>query len=467
MNEELSDFRRHGGRAVEWACRYWEQIREQRVVPACRPGDVTDQLPAAAPGEPEPLDAIVNDFERVIVPNVTHWNHPRFFSFFSISSSPVSVLAELYASAMNVQHMLWKSGPAATELEQLTLDWLRQWMGLQPGWFGQIFDTASVSTLHALAAAREKIDPEGREQGMKPGLVAYCSEFAHSSVDKACIMLGIGLRNLRKIPCDAEFRMKPEALAAAIAEDRRAGRTPFCVVATVGTTGVTSVDPVTEISRIARAEGLWLHVDGAYGGVVGIVPEYRHFLDGTDAADSLVVNPHKWLLCTMDISVLYTRQPDVLKRAFSLVPTYLKYEENPRLVNLMDYGLPLGRRFRSLKLWFVMRYYGRSGVERMIRQHCEWARRLGEMIAADLRFEVVAPVTMSLVCFRHRGGDDENRRLIERINDSGFAFLSQATVAERLVLRWAIGNFQTTWEDVAEVWRCVGTEASSDSQKER
>ena len=451
----ISDFRRHGRQAIEWMCHYWENIRERRVVPACRPGEVTGQLPASAPDGPEALDAIISDFERFIVPNVTHWNHPRFFSFFSISSSPVSVLAEMYAAAMNVQHMLWKSGPAATELEQLTLDWLRQWMGLRPGWFGQIFDTASVSTLHALAAARERIDPEAREQGMKSGLVAYCSEFAHSSVDKACIMLGVGLRNLRKIPCDAGFRMRPDALAAAIIEDRRAGLTPFCIVATVGTTGVTSVDPVPAIAGIARAEGLWLHVDGAYGGVAGIVPEYRHFLAGVDEADSLVINPHKWLMCTVDISVLYTRHPEVLKRAFSLVPSYLKYEEDPRLLNLMDYGLPLGRRFRSLKLWFVMRYYGRSGLEQMIRQHCAWAQQLAALIAADARFEVVAPVTMSLVCFRYRGSDADNQRLVERVNDSGFAFLSQATLKGRYTVRWAIGNFQTTWQDIEEVWQMV------------
>lgn len=451
----LSDFRRHGARAIEWIAQYYENIRQHRVVPACQPGEVTDALPAAAPEQPEPLDAIAADFERLIVPNVTQWNHPRFFSFFSISSAPVSVLAELYSAALNVQHMLWKSGPAATELEQVTLDWLRQWMGLSDGWFGEIFDTASVSTLHALAAAREWIDPDGRENGMKPGLVAYCSEFAHSSVDKACIMLGIGLKQLRKIPADESFRMRPEALAAAIAADRAAGLTPFCVIASVGTTGVTSVDPVPAILEIARREGLWLHVDGAYGGVVGMVPELRHHLEGVDGADSFVVNPHKWLLTTMDVSAFYTRHPDVVKRAFSLVPSYLKYADNPRLVNLMDYGLPLGRRFRSLKLWFVMRYYGRERIAGMIAQHCAWARRLADLIAADPRFEVVAPVTMSLVCFRLRGTDQENQRLVETVNASGFAFLSQSTLSGRFILRWAIGNFQTEWRDIEETWERV------------
>jgi aromatic-L-amino-acid/L-tryptophan decarboxylase len=455
MRDQVEDFRRHGRRAVDWICTYYERIREHRVVPACAPGEVTDALPAAAPEEPEALDRIVEDFERLIVPNVTHWNHPRFFSFFSISSTPVSVLAELYAAALNVQHMLWKSGPAATELEQVTLRWLGQWLGLSEGWFGEIFDTASVSTLHALAAARERVDPLAREQGMQPGLVAYCSEYAHSSVDKACIMLGLGLRNLRKISCDGEYRMRPEELAKAIAADRAAGRTPFCVVASVGTTGVTSVDPVREIAAIAKAEGLWLHVDGAYGGVVGMVPELRHYLEGVDEADSFVVNPHKWLLVTMDISVFYTRHPDVVKRAFSLVPSYLKYADNPRLVNLMDYGLPLGRRFRALKLWFVMRYYGRARMAAMIAEHCEWARRLAAMIAADDRFEVVAPVTMSLVCFRRRGADAENQRMVEAINDSGFAFLSQSTLEGRFIIRWTIGNFQTRWEDIADVWERV------------
>jgi len=453
--QSLDDFRRHGHEGIEWMARYWETIRQQRVIPTCQPGQVTDQLPAQAPEQAEPLDAIVRDFERLIVPNTTHWNHPRFFSFFSISSAPVSVLAEMFAAAMNAQHMLWKSGPAGTELEQVTLGWLRQWMGLSDAWFGQIFDTASISTLHAIAAARQQAQPDAREHGMQPGLTAYCSEFAHSSVDKACMMLGLGQRNLRKIACDEAFRMKPDALQAAIDADRAAGLTPFCVIATVGTTGVTSVDPVPAIGAIARREKLWLHVDAAYGGVLGMVPEYRHYLEGVDAADSLVVNPHKWLMATMDLSAFYTRRPDVLKQAFSLVPPYLQYEENPRLVNLMDYGLPLGRRFRSLKLWFVMRYYGRAGMERIIRQHCDFARRLATEIAADARFEVVAPVTMSLVCFRLRAGDAATQALVEAINDSGFAFLSQSTLRGQYIIRWAIGNFQTEWRDIAETWARV------------
>lgn len=459
--DALRDFEVHGKEAIDWIKRYYEEVRQYRVVPACAPGDVTDQLPASAPEEGEPLEEIIRDFERIIVPNVTHWNHPRFLSFFSISSAPVSVLAETYSAALNVQHMLWKSGPAATELEVLTLDWLRQWLGLRERWFGEIFDTASVSTLHALAAARQQADPGCREEGMRPGLTAYCSVHAHSSIDKACMMLGIGHRNLRKIACDGEFRMKPEALAAAIAEDRAAGRVPFCVVASTGTTGVTSVDPVPAIARICRSEGVWLHVDGAYGASAAIAPEYRHVLEGVDEADSLVINPHKWLLTTMDLSVLYTRHPDVLKRAFSLTPSYLEYDENPRLVNLMDYGLPLGRRFRSLKLWFVMRYYGHQRMAAMITEQCAWARALAGLIAGDARFEVVAPVTMSLVCFRLRGSDEANMKLIGAINDSGFAFLSQATLEGRTIIRLAIGNFQTTWSDLLEVWARIQAAAGA------
>lgn len=455
LDRHLRDFEHHGHEAIDWIVRYYAEIRQQPVIPACQPGDVTDRLAPSAPEHGEPLEAILRDFRELIVPNVTHWNHPRFYSFFSISSAPVSVLAETLSAALNVQHMLWKSGPAATELEQVTLDWLRQWMGLREPWFGEIFDTASVSTLHALAAARELADPDGRENGMRPGLTAYCSEYAHSSVDKACMMLGIGHRNLRKIPADSAFRLRPDALAEAIAADRRAGKHPFCVVATTGTTGVTSIDPVPAIARVARDEGLWLHVDAAYGGSSAVAPEYRWVLEGADEADSLVVNPHKWLLTTMDLSVLYTRRSDILKRAFSLVPSYLKYEENPRLLNLMDYGLPLGRRFRSLKLWFVMRYYGQAAIAAMICQQCQWAKDLAAEIERDARFEVVAPVTLSLVCFRLRGTDEQNLRLIQAINDSGFAFLSQATLQGRTIIRLAIGNFQTTWEDLREVWERI------------
>lgn len=449
------EFRRHGHRVIDWIAEYLGHIRDYRVLPACRPGDLVDALPRSAPEAPEPMERILADFEREILPRATHWNHPRFLSFFSISSTPPSILAETLIAALNMQHMLWKSGPAGTELEQVTLDWLRQWLGLGGEWFGEIFDTASVSTLHAMAAAREQAAPEAREEGQERNLVVYTSEMAHSSVEKAAILLGLGRKNVRKIGVDDEFRMRPELLARAVAEDRAAGKKPFCVVPTVGTTGVTSVDPVPAIAKIARGEGLWTHVDAAYGGAAAVVPEFRHWLDGVEDADSLVVNPHKWLLTTMDLSAFYTRKPEILRRAFSLVPDYLQYAEDPRLVNLMDYGAPLGRRFRSLKLWFVMRAYGREGAARMIRNHVQWAKELAAEMTADGRFEVVAPVTMSLVVFRLKHSDEANQRLVEAINESGFAFLSHTSVLGKFSIRWAIGNYQTTREDLAAVWRRV------------
>ncbi len=449
------EFRRHGHALVDWIADYQARLRDYPVVPACRPGDLVDALPAQGPEHAEAMEGILRDFEQLIVPGVTHWNHPRFHSFFAISSSPPGVLAEMLTAALNMQHMLWKSGPAGTELEQVTLDWLRDWMGLSPGWFGEIFDTASTSTLHGIAAAREFVAPDSRAKGNPGGLTVYCSKFAHSSIDKACIMLGIGLDNLRKIDTDAQYRMRPALLAQAIREDRAAGRTPICVMPTVGTTGVTSVDPVREVVKVAHAEQMWVHVDAAYGGAAAIVPEFRHYLDGVDEADSMVVNPHKWLFTPVDLSCFYTRRPDVVRRAFSLVPDYLKYDEDPRLVNLMDYGLPLGRRFRSLKLWFAMRYYGNEGFVRMIRNHVSWSHRLAELIAADSRFELAAPVTMGLVCFRHRTSDDATRAIVEAINDSGFAFLSQTTVDGKYTIRFAIGTFSCTWEDVEAVWQRV------------
>ncbi len=449
------EFRKHGHQVVDWIAEYLGHIRDYRVVPQCKPGDLMDALPASAPDKGEPMERILADFEKEIISRTTHWNHPRFHSFFSVSSSPPSMLAESLIAAVNMQHMLWKSGPAGTELELITLDWLRQWMGLKEKWFGEIFDTASVSTLHAIAAAREQACPEARQEGQTPNLVLYCSEFAHSSVDKAAIMLGLGLKNVRKIPADSEFRMRPELLAKAIQEDRATGLLPFCVVPTVGTTGVTSVDPVPEIVEIAHDEGLWVHVDAAYGGAAAIVPEYRHWLDGVDKADSLVVNPHKWVFTSVDLSAFYTRKPEIVRRAFSLTPEYLKYGDDPRQINLMDYGLPLGRRFRSLKLWFVMRYYGHAGVTAIIRNHIQWAKELADEIAADGRFEIMAPTTMSLIVFRLKVSDEENQRLVEAINDSGFAFLSHTILREQFVIRWAVGNYQTRREDLWDVWNRI------------
>ncbi|MBI5280778.1 MAG: amino acid decarboxylase, partial [Candidatus Solibacter usitatus] len=369
--------------------------------------------------------------------------------------SGAGILGEMLAAAVNVNGMLWQSCPAAVEVEQVVMGWLRQWLGLPEGFFGMIHDTASSSTLHAIGAARAAADPGLRELGGAPGLVLYTSAHAHSSVEKGALALGLGQENVRKIGVDSEYRMSPALLEAAIGKDREAGKRPFCVVSTVGTTSVTSVDPVAQIQDVAEREGLWHHVDAAYGGGAAMLDENRWMLAGAERADSLVFNPHKWLFTPIDCSAFFCRRPEALKLAYSLTPPYLASRQNPRAVNLMDYRIPLGSRFRALKLWFVMRSFGRDKVCAVIRSHIAWARELAAAIEADRRFEVVAPVPMSLVCFRFRGTDDDNRRLLERLNESGAAFSSGNVLDGRFVLRIAIGNLGTTREDVFMTWEKI------------
>src|ERR1700733_3803496 len=412
-NEE---FRRYGHQVVDWIADYLEDIRQYPVLPDMQPGDLMDRLPAHAPDDGEPMDAILEDFQSSVVPALTHWNHPRFYAYFAVSASHPGILAEMLSAALNVNGMLWKSCPALTELEQVTLGWLRQWMGLPPEFFGIIYDTASISTLHAIAAAREMADPESRTRGNAPGLGMYTSEQAHSSGEKAGITLGIGQDNIRKIPVDDAFRMRVDLLREAVARDLSAGKRPFCIVPTVGTTSTSSIDPVNAVADVAEEYGAWLHVDAAYGGAAAVVPELRSILDGAQRAHSLVVNPHKWLFTPVDLSAFYTRKPDILRRAFSLVPEYLRTTEDSRAVNYMDYGVPLGRRFRALKLWFVMRYFGREKLAEMIRSQIAWAHELAEAVDDDPRFERAAPAPFSVVCFRYKGTDEENRRLLDTVN---------------------------------------------------
>ena len=374
-------FVEYGKRLVEWVGEYLAHPERFPVVSRARPGEIAAALPASPPRVGESLDDIIADFERVIVPGITHWNHPGFFAYFSISASVPGILAELLTAALNVNAMLWKTSPAATELEDRALDWLRQMLGIDAGWSGHINDTASISTMLALAAAREAADLGVRDLGMAgrsdlPVLRVYCSEHAHSSVDKAAITLGIGHENVVHVASDAEFRMRPDALREAMRADVARGMRPLAVVATVGTTSATSIDPVGEIAAViatASAVGRtvaatasvarpWLHIDAAYGGTAAIVPEMRHVLDGAELADSIVVNPHKWLFTPIDCSVLYVKQPEILRRAFSLVPEYLVTREQGEVVNLMDYGVQLGRRFRALKLWLVFRAFGEEGL---------------------------------------------------------------------------------------------------------
>ncbi|NOX37555.1 MAG: amino acid decarboxylase [Calditrichaeota bacterium] len=451
------EFRRVGHQLVDWIADFFAHLDDIPVLPAVRPGDIRRQLPDRPPDKGEDFAQILKDVDHIIMPGMTHWNHPTFLAYFSITGSGPGVLGELLSAAFNINAMLWKTCPSATELEQQVLDWLRQMLGLPETLWGIVYDTASVSSLHAIAAAREQLmDLQIRQKGMAgrpelPRLRLYMSEQAHSSIEKAAITLGIGLEGVRKIPVDEAFRMRPDALKQAIEADRRNGWKPFCVVATVGTTSTTSIDPVPEIAAICQQENLWLHVDAAYGGAAAIVPEMRHVLAGCEQADSLVVNPHKWLFVPIDFSAFYTRKPDVLKRAFSLVPEYLKTPEDQEVENLMDYGIQLGRRFRALKFWFVVRYFGVEGMVERIRNHLQMARTFQQWVEDHPDLELMAPVPFSTICFRAhpRGLEDEhqleqlNQQLLERINNTRKVFLSHTRLRDRLVLRLAIGNLRT------------------------
>ncbi|MGH7600002.1 MAG: pyridoxal phosphate-dependent decarboxylase family protein [bacterium] len=459
-------FRRHGHQLIDWVADFLQEIESHPVFPNINPGDIRRQLPPSPPQKGETMADILADVDRIIMPGMTHWNHPRFFAYFTSSGSGPGILGDLLATAFNINGMVWQSCPAATELEEVTLGWLRQMLGLPENFWGIIFDGASNSTLHALAAAREQfVDLQIRERGMSgrnelPRLRLYISEYTHSSIDKAALLIGIGMEGIRRIPVDDEFRMKPEALAQAIAEDRRVGRLPFCTVATVGTTSCTSIDPVPAIAEICNRENIWLHVDAAHGGIAAIMPEQRHILAGCDRADSFVVNPHKWMFVPMGLSVLYTRKPEVLRRAFSLVPEYLRTSQGEEATNFMDYGIPLGRRFRALKLWFVLRYFGVEGIAERIREHFRLAHLFGEWVKAHSDFEVMAPVPLSTICFRAhpQGVDDEtvlnqlNERLMHAINHTGEAFLSHTKLRGRFVIRLVVSHLRVTEADLRRVW---------------
>lgn len=452
-----AEFREHGHAVIDWIAAYLDEPGKWPVLPELEPGSLLRALPGSPPDRGEPMSTILADFERLIVPFTTHWNHPDFMAYFANSSTGAGVLGEALCAALNVNAMLWRTGPAATELEQLTIDWLRQMLGLPKSFSGTITDTASSSTLYALAAARE-LHPELRirEEGLSgrpelPRLVVYCSEEAHSSVDKAVMTLGFGLRSLHKIPTDHGLRMDPQALAAAIDSDREAGLHPLAVVATVGTTSTTAVDPVPEIAEICARENLWLHIDASYAGTAAILPEMRHVVAGCERAHSFVVNPHKWLFTPMDCSALYTTRPELLRRAFQHVPDYLAVPQSEGVVNLMDYGVSLGRRFRALKLWFVMRSFGKEGLQSLVREHIRLARELSAWIDEDPELERMAEAQFSTVVFRHRPRDmDEteldahNTRLLERVTASREVYLSHTRVRGRYSLRIAIGNIHTT-----------------------
>jgi aromatic-L-amino-acid decarboxylase len=457
----VEDFRRAGHETVDWITQYLSTIGDSPVLAQVKPGQLFDSLPSSAPQQGESYASILRDFDKLVMPAVTQWNHPRFFAYFACTGSTPAVLGEMLAAALNTNGLHWKTSPAVAELEERTLDWLRQWLGLPEGWFGIVYDTASTSSMHAIVCARELVAPEARSEGSRGDLALYTSEQSHSSIEKGAIAVGLGQKNVRKVPVDSEFRMRADALSDMIEQDKAAGKRPCCVVATVGTTSSTSIDPVAQIVDIAEKHGLWVHVDAAYAGAAAVLPEHRHILAGAERAHSLVFNAHKWLLTPIDLSAFYTRRPDILRRAFSLTPEYLKTQEDPRAHNLMDYGVPLGHRFRALKLWFVMRYFGRERIEAMLRDHIRWAQQFAALVDAHPRFERVAPVPFSVVCFRYKGSDQENQAIQERVNQSGRVFISGTVLNGKFVLRLAIGNLATTWQDVEEAWGLIEKATSS------
>ncbi|MBX3293301.1 MAG: amino acid decarboxylase [Acidobacteria bacterium] len=479
------EFRRHGYAMVDRIAEYFEHLEEYPVLSQIEPGWLTENLPASPPEEGEDFASSLADVDKLILPAVTHWNHPNFHGLFSTSTSSVGIFGEMLSAAFDMKAMLWRTSPASTELEDVTLDWLRQMLGLPDQFEGIIYDTASVSTMHAIAAARERAGLQIRELGTSgrgdlPLLRVYTSEHVHSSIDKSCITLGLGLQGLRKIGCNDRFEMIPELLADAIEEDIEAGYIPICVIPTIGTTSSSSVDPVDAIANICEKYGIWLHVDAAYAGPAALLPEKRHLFTsrelkedphsairdpqftGWERADSIVLNPHKWLFTPFDLSVLYCRDLSELKGAFSLVAEYLKTNDEPAVKNGMDYGIQLGRRFRALKLWFVIRYFGVRGLTERIREHCRLAELFASWVDASDDFEMMAPVPFALVCFRAKPAgmsgaelDALNERIMNAINASGEAYLSHTRLNGKYTLRLSVGSIRVEQRHLEKVWRLL------------
>lgn len=458
------EFRKFGYQIVDWIANYFEHIEDLPVLSQVEPNWLRNNLPTSPPMDGQDFSEVLNDMDRLILPAVTHWNHPNFHGLFSTSTSSVGVFGEMFAAAFDMKAMLWRTAPASTELEDVVLDWLRQMMGLPDSFEGIIYDTASVSTMHAIAAAREKAGLNIREQGMSgreiPLLRIYCSEHVHSSIDKACITLGLGTRSLRKIECNDRFEMIPEALESAILQDINAGYMPLCVIPTIGTTSTSSVDPVDAVADVCEKYSLWMHVDTAYAGSAAIVPELQHYFKGCERADSIVVNPHKWLFTPFDLSVLYCKDLNVLKQAFSLVAEYLKTSDESTVKNGMDYGIQLGRRFRALKLWFVIRYFGSEGLIARLREHCRLAQLFASWVEASPDFEMMAPVPFALVCFRAcpngvEDPDELNETIMNGINASGEAYLSHTKLNGQFTLRLSVGSIRVEERHIETVWRLL------------
>ncbi len=455
-----AEFREQLHRLADWMADYRENIETRRVAPSGEPGTVTRALPQSAPETGESFDAIYRDIDELITPNVLHWGHPRFTSYFGATTTAPGIEADMVAAALNVNAMTWRTSPAATELETVVINWLREWMTLDQKFDGVVYDTASISSMHALAAAREEKASNARGLGvigradLKPMRV-YVSDQAHSSIEKSAIALGIGEKNVQRVPTDNAFAMNVQALREFIARDLAQNLQPLAVVATVGTTSTASVDPVSAISQVCREHGIWLHIDAAYGGGLALLPENHWVTSGWNEADSFVVNPHKMLFVPFDFSVLYVRDIERLRRVFTLVPEYLRGDTLAAEKNYMDYGVPLGRRFRAIKAWMVWRTFGRKGIAARVREQMRLAQVFADLVKSDDRFELAAPVVMGVVCFRCNADDATNRKIVEQINASGRAYLNVTELRGRTVIRLGLGNILTAERHVREVWELV------------
>lgn len=459
-------FKQFGYKFVDWAADYLTEVERFPVKSQLKPGEMRSQIPENPPQRGEAMEKIFEDFKEIILPGMTHWQHPSWFAYFPANNSPPSVLAELLTAALGAQCMIWQTSPAAAELEEVVLEWLRKMLGLPEGMAGVIQDTASTATLCALLTAREKATNfESNRAGLKKPLIVYASEEAHSSIEKGVKIAGFGKENLRYIPADEAFALIPSKLEEAVIEDKKRGFQPACVVATLGTTSSTAVDPLKPIGKICSEHGLWLHVDAAFSGTAAILPEKKSMLDGAEYIDSFVFNPHKWMFTNFDCSAYFVKDPGTLIRTFEIHPEYLKTGLDAQVKNYRDWGIQLGRRFRALKLWFVIRFYGVEGLQKMVREHIRLAQEFKGRVEEHEHFELMAPVSASLVCFRLNDGrseeelDELNRRLLESLNQTGKVFFTHTTLRGKYVLRMVIAQRTTEERQVKAGWELIVSKA--------
>ncbi len=467
MDEDKELFREYGYKFVDWVADYLSELENFPVRSQVQPGDIRGKLPLGPPNQAEAMERIFHDFEKIILPGITHWQHPSWFAYFPANNSPPSILAELLTAGIGAQCMIWQTSPAAAELEEVVLEWLRQMLGLPEGMAGVIQDTASTATLVALLTAREKATNfEANREGLKKSLVVYASEETHSSIEKGVKIAGYGRKNLRYIQTDESFALIPSKLEDAVKEDRKKGLQPACVVATLGTTSSSAVDPLAPIGKICRRHGLWLHVDAAYAGTAAILPEKRWIIEGAEKVDSFVFNPHKWMLTNFDCSAYFVKDPGALIQTFEIHPEYLKTGIDAQVKNFRDWGIPLGRRFRALKLWFVIRSYGVEGLQKIVGKHIRLAQMFKGWVEENDAFELMAPVDFSLVCFRLNDGrgeealSDLNKQLLESLNQTGKVFLTHTSLREKYVLRMAIAARTTQERHVREAWELITSKAA-------